>query len=101
MDFALEEVTKLCKDEFQKFSMCLEKNQNDMSKCNAEKLQIRRCAIEKVEIVRVTRDKCEKVIQVYDACLKSNPDDAYACIQQLRAVKDCVDAFEKEGKSEK
>lgn len=98
MDFALEEVTKLCKEEFQKFSECLERNANDVGKCNAEKLRIRSCAIEKVDIVRITREKCENVIQTYDACLKGNPNDPYACVQQLRAVKECVDSFEKEVK---
>lgn len=101
MDLALEEVEKHCHEELQGYFNCLEKSKTGLLSCNPERLKIRSCAVEKVEIVRVTSEKCKMSIQTYDTCLATNPDNVHVCLEQLRAVKDCIDSFDKEQKGNK
>lgn len=88
--FLLEDIARHCPQQFLAFHQCMSKEDADPNNCSLEQYNLSGCIKKGVPSFQKIQGVCAGKLQVYEACLKLNKNDARKCTDDLQDLRKCA-----------
>lgn len=94
MNATLDQVAKYCKVQLDLYAHCIDQHPKNWEvACVKAKKALTVCADQHVEPLRKIKEACQVQVKDYDACLAKNRNDPMKCLERLKALTGCVEAY--------